>query len=197
MKTTHALVIVDVQNDFCTGGTLPVPEGEMIISVLNKYITLFTKRELPVFATRDWHPENTMHFQKFGGKWPVHCVQNTWGAKFHPDLKLPPQTVIISAGISPQQEGYSGFEGTDPQGKPFYEVLKEKNVKEISLGGLATEYCVKFTTLNALEYGFTVNLLSDAIKGINLLPTDSQEAINEMEKHGAAIVTIDNLKLEP
>ena len=84
-----------------------------------------------------------------------------------------------------------------PRGKPFYEVLKEKNVKEISLGGLATEYCVKFTTLNALEYGFTVNLLSDAIKGINLLPTDSQEAINEMEKHGAAIVTIDNLKLEP
>jgi nicotinamidase/pyrazinamidase len=195
MSIIHGFIIVDVQNDFCQGGALPVPDGNAIIPCLNKYIQLFTKKNLPIFATRDWHPKKTKHFELYGGKWPVHCVQNSWGAEFHPDLKLPSNTIIISAGMNPDDDGYSGFEGIDQQNRSLYDVLKSLNVTKLSIGGLATEYCVKATTINALQYGFEVNLLTDAIRGINIQPSDSNNAILEMEHKGAHLVTLHDFSI--
>lgn len=195
MEDLSALIIIDVQNDFCQGGALPVPEGNKVIPVLNRYLALFSKNKQQVIATRDWHPQVTKHFKQFGGQWPSHCVQNTWGAQFHPDLQLPTETVIISAGMSEDKQGYSGFEGVDPKGKSLYDVLKSKHTINLLIGGLATEYCVKMTVLDALEYGFKVKLLIDAIKGINVKPNDSQEAINEMVLRGAHPTTIDSISI--
>lgn len=193
MANTHALVIVDVQNDFIRGGALAVPDGEKIIPVINKYISIFTQCHLPVIATRDWHPEKTRHFKQFGGLWPPHCIQNTWGAQFHPDLQLPENTLIISAGMSEKQQGYSGFDGVDHSGRPLKDVLQCMQITRLFVGGLATDYCVKMTVIQAIGFGFKVDLLTDAIMGINLQPTDSQKAINEMADLGAELITINTL----
>jgi nicotinamidase/pyrazinamidase len=195
MSKIHSLILIDVQNDFCSGGALPVPDGNAIIPILNNYIQTFTKTNNPIIATRDWHPKKTKHFELYGGKWPIHCVQNSWGAEFHPDLKLPSNTIIISAGMNPDEDGYSGFEGIDQQNRSLYDVLKAINVSKLSIGGLATEYCVKATIINALQYGFEVNLLTDAIRGINLQPSDSNNAILEMEQKGAHMATLTNFSI--
>ncbi len=195
MNNKYALVIIDVQNDFIAGGALAVPEGEKIIPVINQYISVFTKRHLPIIATRDWHPPKTRHFKQYGGLWPPHCIQNTWGAQFHPDLQLPANTIIISAGITEEQQGYSGFEGVDHSGKSLEEVLQSMQITRLFACGLATDYCVKMTVVQALKLGFQVDLLTDAIKGINLQPTDSQKAINEMAELGAKLTTINTLSI--
>ena len=108
MPSKDALILVDVQNDFCPGGALAVKDGDQIVPVLNHYIDKFTKAGLPIFATRDWHPEKTSHFNTDGGPWPPHCIQGSMGAQFHPDLKLPAGTVIVSAGMGSDEDGYSG-----------------------------------------------------------------------------------------
>lgn len=190
---TQALILIDVQNDFCPGGQLAVPEADRIIPILNRYIDLFTKRGLPVLATRDWHPPITKHFKAYGGLWPPHCIQNTPGADFHPELHLPENIIVISSGMSEDKQGYSGFEGYDSSGKPLLDILHNMHLTILSIGGLATEYCVKMTTLDALKYGFEVNLLIDAIKGININPNDSQNAIKEMVTRGAHIKSIETI----
>jgi len=176
---TDALIIVDVQNDFCPGGALPVPEGDQVIPVLNDYIKIF-KKATGVFATRDWHPPNHVSFKAQGGPWPPHCVQNTKGAKFHPDLILPSGTIIVSKAMNPLKENYSGFEGVE-----LSNTLQKQGVQRIFVGGLATEYCVKNTVLDALKLGFEAVLLSDATAGINLKPGDAAKAIDKMAKSGA------------
>lgn len=193
MHNDNILIVVDVQNDFCPGGTLAVPGGDKIISFLNNYISLFREHAFPIIATRDWHPRKTKHFKQFGGQWPPHCIQNTWGANFHSDLQLPSDVIIISKGFTDEQEGYSGFDGVDQSGKSLLDILENMHTIVLSIGGLATDYCVKKTTLQALENGFKVNLLTDAIKGIDIRPTDSIEAINEMICHGAELKTIETL----
>ena len=110
MKTKKALLIVDVQNDFCPGGALAVPQGDSIVAAINKYIRIFAKRKLPIFASRDWHPVRTRHFRDFGGEWPAHCVQNTKGAQFHPKLRLPKDAVLLYKGMSPEEDSYSVFQ---------------------------------------------------------------------------------------
>ncbi|MFN3974245.1 MAG: isochorismatase family protein, partial [Dehalococcoidia bacterium] len=110
-----ALLVVDVQNDFCPGGALPVPRGDSVVPVLNTYIALFQRLGYPVIASRDWHPPQTRHFKPFGGVWPVHCVQGTWGAQFHPNLRLPPDVLIVSKGMDPEQDSYTAFDGIDEQ----------------------------------------------------------------------------------
>lgn len=185
MELKSALLIVDVQNDFCPGGALAVSEGDEIIPVLNRYIELFSKNRLPIFASRDWHPRVTKHFREFGGRWPKHCVQNTKGARFHPDLKLPKDAIILSKGMDPDKESYSAFHALDSNGVEFLKLLDTFGIEELFVGGLATDYCVKFSVLDALRLGFKVNLLTDAIKGVNLKPKDSEEAIREMIRHGA------------
>lgn len=175
-----ALIIVDVQKDFCPGGALPVAEGDEVIPLLNEYIRRFKRAGAAIYATRDWHPSNHVSFKPRGGPWPPHCVQETGGAEFHPGLKLPEGTRIISKGSDPDSDAYSGFEGTN-----LDRLLKKGGVRRVFVGGLATDYCVKNTVLDALRAGFEVVLLEDASRGVNVRPSDSEEAVEEMTKKGA------------
>ncbi len=183
-----ALVIVDVQNDFIPGGALPVPDGDKVIDPLNQYIQLFRQQGRPIFATRDWHPPNHISFKEYGGIWPPHCIQNSWGAEFHPNLKLPKDTIIISKATDPNKEAYSGFQGTE-----LDDILKSKGIKRLFIGGLATDYCVKNTVLDALELGYETILLLDAIKGVDVNKGDSEKAIDEMIKKGAIGIKLDDI----
>lgn len=195
MKKNIALVIVDVQNDFCPGGALPVPEGDKVAPVLNKYIQMFQKAGLPIYASRDWHPEKTKHFKVFGGAWPPHCIQGTKGAEFHPDLKLSPQIIILTKGEDPNEDSYSAFQSYDSEKKPFTTSLRQKGIQHLYVGGLATDYCVRATVLDGLKQGFKVTVLMDAIKGVDIKPEDSANAIKEMEKAGADKAALKDLKL--
>lgn len=186
-----ALIVVDVQNDFCPGGALPVPEGDRVVAVSTEYIQLFLKEGMPIYATRDWHPESHLSFKERGGPWPPHCVQGTKGAAFHPQLTLPKNVTILSKGIDPNKEAYSGFQGTD-----LTERLRRQKIEQVFVGGLATDYCVKNTVLDALKAGFKTVLLEDASRGVNIHPEDSKQAVEEMRKAGASIVTINQLDSE-
>jgi len=190
MKLKKALLIIDVQNDFCPGGALAVPEGDSIIPSINKYVSFFSKNKLPIFFTREWHPKNSKHFKKFGGIWPVHCVQNTKGAQFSPLLKLPKEAIIISRGVDRQKDSYSAFDGEDLNGMGLLNLLMIFGVKELYIGGLATDYCVNSSAVDALMKGFKVKILMDAVKGVNLRPQDSQEAIKDMQKLGAKKINL-------
>jgi nicotinamidase/pyrazinamidase len=189
MQAKDALIIVDVQNDFCPGGALAVKGGDEVVPVLNRVIEIFGDAGLPIFATRDWHPEKTSHFSTYGGLWPVHCVQGTGGAEFHDDLKLSNDVVVVSKGMAPDEDSYSGFQATDMSGTPLAELLRRKQVERIIVGGLATDYCVKHTVLDGLSEGFKVVLLSDAIRAVNLKPHDEKLAIDEMVRAGAVKVS--------
>lgn len=193
MEPKKALLIVDVQNDFCPGGALAVPEGDKIVPILNKYMMIFSRKKWPIFASRDWHPQETKHFKQFGGLWPEHCIQNTKGAGFHPDLRLPQETIILSKGIDPDKDSYSAFQAVDSKGTEFFELLKISGINELFIGGLATDYCVKSSVLDALKLGFKVKLLIDSIKGVNIKSKDSEEAIEEMVSCGAEKMTLEKL----
>jgi nicotinamidase-related amidase/vacuolar-type H+-ATPase subunit E/Vma4 len=183
------LIVVDVQKDFTPGGALAVPDGDKIIPAINKYIEEFKKAGGKVFATRDWHPENHISFKERGGPWPPHCVQNTEGAEFHPDLKLPEDVEVVSKAYEPDKDAYSGFEGTDLE-----ERLRRYGVERVFVCGLATDYCVKNTVLDAVSRGFETFLLTDAIKGIDANPGDSERAIEEMKQRGARLLNLDDLE---
>ena len=187
LKKDIALIIIDIQNDFCPGGALPVPEGDKVIPVLNRYIERFAERNLQIFATRDWHPADHMSFQDQGGSFPPHCVQNTRGAEFHPSLRLPTGAVIVSKGDRRDFEGFSGFENTD-----LANVLRSKSIRLLLIGGLATEYCVRSTVLDGLKQGFEVCLLADASRGIS--SERAVEATREMTKAGAKTITVSDLE---
>ena len=161
MKLKKALLVVDVQNDFCLKGALAVPLAEKTVPNINKYINVFSRSSLPIFATRDWHPKKTAHFKKYGGSWPVHCVQGTKGAQFHPKLKLPGETVLLYKGMDPKSESYSAFQAEDEKGINFLKLLKVLGIEEIYIAGLATDYCVKFSTFDAIKSGFKVKILTD------------------------------------
>jgi nicotinamidase/pyrazinamidase len=190
-----ALLIVDVQNDFCPGGSLAVPGGDEIIPVINRYIRVFLKKGLPVIASRDWHPPRTVHFEVCGGVWPVHCVQGSVGAQFHPDLKLPDNVVVLSKGMNPERDDeYSDFHAVTEKDVPFIEFLKEQGITGLYVSGIATDYCVKSTVLDALSHGFSVTLLTDAVRGVNLNPHDAEKAMEEMVAAGAVVAEIDTLE---
>src|SRR2546422_1326422 len=182
-ETKRALLVVDVQNDFCPGGSLAVAGGDEVVPALNTLMKEFLDRNEPVFKTRDWHPAKTKHFAAYGGAWPIHCVQGTRGAEFHPDLLDDPRITIISKGIDESADGYSGFDGTN-----LAQLLREDGVEEVWVGGLATDYCVKHTVLDALREGFKVKALADAMRAVNVRPHDGAQAINEMRDAGAEIV---------
>jgi len=183
-----ALIIVDMQNDFMPGGALPVKDGDKIIPLINRYIQLFRERNRPIYATRDWHPENHISFKERGGPWPKHCVQGTWGAEFHPDLDLPRETVIIDKAYREDRDAYSGFQET-----VLDLDLRRKNIKRIFLVGVATEYCVKATALDGINLGYEVILLIDAVKGVNLKPGDSDRAVKEMIENGVIVAEYNEL----
>lgn len=194
MKFKKALLVVDIQNDFCPGGALGVREGDEIIPGINKYLKLFSQHKLPIFASRDWHPKKTTHFKKYGGVWPVHCIQNTKGAEFHPKLKLAKEAILLYKGMNPQEDSYSVFQAEDANGMSFLNLLKILGIEEIYIGGLATDYCVRFTTSDAIKQGFKVKVLTDAIKGVNLKPDDSDNAIKEMKQAGTKFITLKDME---
>lgn len=185
MERYSALIIVDIQNDFCPGGALPVPHGDSVVPAMNRYIALFSLLKLPIFASRDWHPAKTAHFREFGGIWPVHCVQGSAGADFHSELQLTPDTIVISKGMDSAKDDYSAFSGVDDHGTPLAELLVNLEITDLYIGGLATDYCVKETVIAARREGFTVFFLADASRGVEIQPGDSERAIAEMIAVGA------------
>ncbi|AJE03739.1 nicotinamidase [Geobacter pickeringii] len=190
MNKDSALLIVDVQNDFCPGGLLAVPGGDAVVPVLNQYLTLFRAKGLPVFASRDWHPPTTTHFRDYGGIWPAHCIRGTEGARFHPLLALPSDTIIISKGMDPARDDYSAFQGVTESGVPFPVLLKEMGISKLYVGGLATDYCVKESVLEGVRHGLSVTLLEDAVRGVELNPGDSSQAVAQMTSAGARQATL-------
>ncbi len=184
---SDALLITDIQKDFLPGGALPVVDSDQIISVLNGYAKRFEAAKANVFASRDWHPSNHISFKSQGGPWPTHCVQNTEGAKFSPGLKLPPGTIVISKATDPKHESYSAFDGTD-----FANELEMHGVTRLFIGGLATDYCVVNTVLDACKLGFETVVLVDATLGINVKPGDVNKALETMQTVGAEQATTEN-----
>jgi nicotinamidase/pyrazinamidase len=173
-----ALIVVDVQNDFCSGGALAVPGGEAVIEPINELV----KRADFVVATRDWHPPDHLSFKEQGGPWPVHCVRETSGAQLHAQLDTDRVDAIINAGREPEHEGYSGFEHTE-----LDRLLRDQEVDTVHVAGLALDYCVKETALDARRAGFDVVLHRDATRAINLQPGDDQRTIDELRAAGVRI----------
>jgi nicotinamidase/pyrazinamidase len=182
-----ALLIVDVQNDFCPGGSLAVAGGHEVVPVLNRYAEAFAAAGRLVVADRDWHPGRTTHFVQFGGAWPPHCVQGTPGAEYHPALRLPPDTVHVVKGMGAEEDAYSVYQGRDAAGRPFASLLAERGIRKLYVGGLATDYCVRHTVLDALRAGLEVVVLEDAIRGVDVQPGDSDRALEEMRTAGAVV----------
>ena len=191
-----ALIVVDVQNDFCPGGSLAVPEGDAVVPVLNEYLSRASDAGIPIYASRDWHPPETRHFAAQGGPWPPHCVQGTHGAEFHPDLQLPPGAVVVSKGMSAEDQGYSALEAVLPDGRPLVDALCAEGVTHLYVGGLATDYCVRATVLDALKEGFTTSVLVDASRPVEVQPGDGERALNEMLAAGAEPEILDEFEPE-
>lgn len=186
-----ALIIVDVQNDFCPGGSLAVPFGDEVVVPLND-MTVYALDDWDnwdIFASRDWHPAVTNHFKDYGGMWPTHCVARTNGAEFHPNLFIA-AAQVVSKGTEKDENAYSAFQGNFSSSETLEGYLKRVKIKALYIGGLATDYCVKETVLDALKLGFKVFLLEDAIRAVNIKPTDGADAIEEMKKAGAVITSV-------
>ncbi len=182
-----ALLVVDVQNDFADPkGSLYVRDGEAVISIINEEIGAARGSNALVVYTQDWHPESTPHFQKDGGIWPVHCVQGTWGAEFHPDLKVVGEVVRKGAG---GEDGYSGFTVRDPrsgdeQGTGLEELLRRRGIERVVVAGLATDYCVKETAVDAARKNFATTVLTSAVRAVDLQSGDGQRALDAVEAAG-------------
>lgn len=181
-RSGDALIIVDVQNDFCPGGALPVPTGDAVIPVCNEWLAAAKKAGIPIIASRDWHPVSHCSFEEQGGPWPVHCVQDTDGAKFHPDLELPDDAVRVSKATAFDQDAYSAFDGTGLAG-----YLRQHDVSRLWVAGLAEDVCVLQTVLGGRKEGFDVNLIPDGTRPVD--PEATQRVENEMREAGARLPT--------
>lgn len=177
-----ALLLVDIQRDFLPGGALAVPHGRRVVAPAQRLAERFAAQGLPVFASRDWHPRNHCSFQAQGGPWPPHGVAGSDGAAFAEDLHLPPSTVTVSKGTSAEREAYSAFEGTN-----LADSLRAAGVRRLFVCGLATDYCVLQSVLDARVQGLDVVVLRDAIAAVNLHAGDGERAIECMRSHGASL----------
>lgn len=187
-----ALIVVDVQNDFADpAGSLSVRGGTEIVPTVNREIAMATNASALVVATQDWHPESTPHFVTGGGIWPIHCVAGTWGADLHPDLVLPADAPRIHKGAN-GEDGYSGFTMRDAvTGEELATqldgFLRDQEIKRVVVVGLATDYCVKATALDAARLGYDTFLLTDAVAAVDLAPGDGERAIDAMESSGVGL----------
>ncbi len=184
----EALLIVDVQNDFCAGGGLAVPDGDAVVPIINRVARAVIEQGGLVFASRDWHPRDTSHFAVNGGVWPVHCVAGTPGAQFHPGLDLPDSTHIVTTGDTSNEDGYSAFTGHLPTGERLADALRARGVRRLLVAGLATDYCVKQSVLDARREGFEVLVLQDAIRPVEVEVGDGARALQQMAAAGASLV---------
>lgn len=189
-----AVLVIDVQRDFCSGGALAVPGGDTVVPVLNQVLRAAADRGMPVYASRDWHPASTRHFVTGGGGWPVHCVAGSDGARFHPDLRLPADAVVVSKGVAADEDGFSAFDGRLEDGTTLEQSLRASGVARLLVGGLATDYCVRHTVLDALRKGWSVTLLTDAVSAVDLEPGDGPRALEEMREAGAVLRTSTGLE---
>jgi len=179
-----ALIVVDVQRDFLPGGALGVPAGDEVVEPLNRAIRAFERARLPVFYSRDWHPPEHCSFEAQGGPWPPHCVAGTAGAGFAPGLRLPLDPLVISKATTRNRDAYSAFQGTT-----LAKQLQAAGVRRVFVGGLATDYCVRATVLDARTHGFEVEVLGGAIRAVDVQPGDGQRALQEMRQSGANLTT--------
>ncbi|HVZ79947.1 MAG TPA: nicotinamidase [bacterium] len=177
-----ALLVVDVQNDFCPGGALAVPEGDKVVPVINSLMPAFPL----VIASKDWHPKGSVHFKK----WPPHCVQDTPGADFHPKLDVSKLKKVFLKGTKNKDDGYSAFEATNTN---LAEFLKKEGVEDLYVVGLATDYCVKATALDADKYGFETFVVEDAVAAVNAKPGDGDKALKAMAHAGITLLTADEV----
>ena len=182
--TPHdALLLVDVQNDFCPGGALAVADGDAVVPVLNNWIAAAGRGGARVFASRDWHPADHLSFAEQGGIWAPHCVQDTPGAAFHPDLELPDDAVVVSKADRADHEAYSAFDSEE-----LGQVLQAAGIRRLWVGGLATDYCVKASVLDATEIpGLEVHVISSAIRAVDVAPGDGDAALKAMREAGAIL----------
>jgi nicotinamidase/pyrazinamidase len=184
-----ALILVDVQNDFCPGGALAVSGGDQIVPVINILIPHFSL----VVSTQDWHPANHISFKERGGPWPPHCVQGSPGADLHSDLKTDSIAHYFRKASTPDRDDYSEFAGTDNEGRTLNEVLEGEGVKKLYVAGLATDYCVLETVLDGLKLGYEVYVVTDAMRAVNVAPEDGDEALRKMSDTGAKLVHSDEV----
>ncbi|MBV9269681.1 MAG: isochorismatase family protein [Candidatus Eremiobacteraeota bacterium] len=180
-----ALVVVDPQNDFLPGGSLAVAEGNRIFGPINRIMPLFSY----VVATRDWHPPEHKYFTEHGGPWPYHCLQDTRGAEFSRKLDAHHLHDVVSKGVDPETDGYSGFAGTD-----LVHRLRARGIRRVFVCGLATDYCVKATALEAKAHGFDTIVLRDAIAAVNVKPEHEREALDDMARAGIEFALSDELR---
>jgi nicotinamidase/pyrazinamidase len=173
-------VLVDVQVDFLPGGALPVPNGDAVVPVLNEAIATFSERHLPVIASRDWHPPDHCSFRARGGPWPPHCIAGSPGAQFAPALRLPPDALVVSKAVTPGVDAYSAFGGTDLDTR-----LRAFGIERLIVGGLATDYCVLNTVLDARRSGYAVVVLVDAVRAVDVHDGDGDRALAQMRAAGA------------
>ena len=173
----EALLIIDFQNDFCPGGALPVADGDAIAPRVNELLD--SGRFHLVVATRDWHPANHASFVDQGGPWPPHCVQGSQGAQLHPSLDRSRIDHIVDVGVGVDDEGYSGFEKSN-----LAQLLRDSGIDAVTVVGLATDYCVRATALDALREGFDVTVDREGVRGIDVTPGDSERALGEIEAAG-------------
>jgi nicotinamidase/pyrazinamidase len=179
---SRALLVIDFQNDFTSGGALEVPGGDEIAEPVKRLAPQFDH----VFATRDWHPPDHASFETEGGPWPVHCVQGSHGAELHPAMGDVAVEAIVDVGAEREDEGYSGFEKSKLE-----ELLRENDVDKVAVVGLATDYCVRASTIDACRLGFDTTLITDAIRAVDVNPGDGERAIEEMQEAGAKLATSD------
>jgi nicotinate phosphoribosyltransferase len=192
LVSEDGLLLIHPQNDFLPGGSLAVPRANEILPILNKYLEIFEQMALPIVFTRDWHPPDHCSFQEQGGTWPVHCVAGSEGARFSPMLRVPESALVFSGATNPDREAYSGFDGTD-----LDQSLKMLKVRHLYIGGLATDYCVFNTVKDALKLGYSVTLLLDAMRPVDIKPGDGKRAIESMKNRGAKSCFLQNLAFQP
>jgi nicotinamidase/pyrazinamidase len=188
LRRGDAVLLVDPQNDFCPGGSLPVPEGHLVMPVLNEWAAAADHAGIPIFVSRDWHPPRTTHFKDFGGVWPAHCIAGTPGAEFHAELRIPKSAVIVSKGMGEDEDAYSAFHARDEREMLLLALLRQRNVEHLYVMGLATDYCVKASALGGLEHGLQVTIVLAGMRAVNLEPQHGDEALQAMRSAGAATI---------
>jgi nicotinamidase/pyrazinamidase len=192
LNETDALLVIDMQYDFLPGGSLGVPGGDEVLGPVNTLMGLFAARGLPVYASRDWHPGNHCSFAARGGPWPPHCVADTEGAAFSKELAFPADLVIISKAESADADAYSAFNGT-----ALAEHLRQHGVTRVFVCGLATDYCVLNTVIDARENGFDVVIVPEAMRAVDVAPGDGERAIERMTGLGARAAALDDFTESP
>lgn len=180
-----ALLVIDMQLDFLPGGKLGVPNGDQVIAPINRLMQLFGAQGLPVVASRDWHPENHCSFSARGGPWPPHCVAGTEGAEFAPQLHLPIDAVVVSKADTADTDAYSAFKGTGLAAQ-----LRKRGVRRVVVCGLATDYCVLNTVIDARDNGFEVIVVPEAMRAVDVVPGDGDRALARMAELGARVAGI-------